>query len=128
MMSSMEFDDYITIFIEMIKEKGVAKYGDHSKFSRAIYGPEPSSVVKWRTIRNGNSKGQRDIKLEDLLKISVALGEPLYSLIFQADELLKMLRANEKVTVTINKPQKKQAAIPQVERLALSYNAEAVEK
>lgn len=73
----------------MIEEDGV--FDDHSKFARAAWGDDASSIVRWRQIRNTSGKKKRPqaLTLRDAYVIAKACGMALPDLCFRVEQVVR---------------------------------------
>ena len=125
----MDEQYFWALFVDVVEEKGLARYGDQSKLGRAIFQKETGPVL-WRMTRNGRGKtGKRKISIADMMRMSDALEERLSTLIFQVEERARMGVLPKERGADADEAQpgrkKKQAAIP-MGQIAFSDNAEAV--
>lgn len=85
----MDDNLFFALFVDVVEELALKKFGNHSQITKAFWGPQVSPS-RWRTLRNGGSKGRRGIKIQDMMRFADALGERLSSLIFQVEERARM--------------------------------------
>lgn len=93
------------LFVDVVEERGLERFGDQSQLARAIWGKK-SSPSMWRNIRNGTRRdGKRAIKISDMLLMARALQEDLSILVARVEQKHKLgipPKPREKKTVGVD--------------------------
>ncbi|WP_319761912.1 hypothetical protein [Maridesulfovibrio sp.] len=80
-------------FLELILDKIKEKEFSHSDFARTIFPGRPTGSAErtWRNLRSSqNDPRPREITLSEMLRMADKLETDLPTLMFQADQILKM--------------------------------------